>query len=174
MEGKRIRLHAITPEDTDQILAWRNSDEVKQFFIYQRDLTRDDHSKWLQRIERGEVVQFIIEIIDGNLPIGSVYLRDIDSNHHKAEFGIFIGQSDMKNCGYGTEATRLILDYARNELQIHRVYLRVLADNRRAISSYEKSGFVKEGILRDDVCLNGKYRDIVWMAIVDRTSEEVK
>ena len=50
---------------------------------------------------------------------------------------------------------------------LHRVYLRALSENLQAIRSYEKAGFVREGLLRDDVCIDGVYRDIVWMAAVN-------
>ncbi len=43
----------------------------------------------------------------------------------------------------------------------------MFADNVRAIRSYEKAGFVREADLKDDVCINGKYRDIVLMAVLN-------
>ena len=57
-----------------------------------------------------------------------------------------------------------MLRYCFREAGLHRVYLRALADNAQAISSYEKAGFVREGYLRDDVRIEGEYRDIVGMA----------
>ena len=60
-----------------------------------------------------------------------------------------------------------MIQYAFEKLGLHRLFLRAYADNGRAIRSYEKAGFTREAYLRDDVCVNGVYRDIVWMAAVN-------
>ena len=99
-------------------------------------------------------------------PLGSVYIRDIDRGHNKAEYGIFIGEDDARGRGVGTAAAKLMLRYCFTEEGLHRIYLRVFATNLQAIRSYEKAGFVREGILRDDVRIDGEYRDIQWMAAV--------
>ena len=92
------------------------------------------------------------------------FLRDIDDEHHKAEYGIFIGEDDARGKGVGTAAAELILKYGFEELKLHKIFLRVLADNGRAVHSYEKAGFKKEAYLKDDVFIDGKYRDIILMA----------
>ena len=64
-----------------------------------------------------------------------------------------------------------MLRYCFQEEKLHRVYLRALAGNDRAVRSYEKAGFVKEACLKDDVFLNGKYCDIIWMAAIAPAGE---
>ena len=59
-----------------------------------------------------------------------------------------------------------MLAYAFEELKLHKVMLRVLAENARAKRSYEKAGFVQEAYLRDEVFLEGSYRDVILMAIL--------
>ena len=59
-----------------------------------------------------------------------------------------------------------MIHYAFTELNLHRLYLRVYEDNDRAISCYEKAGFKKEAVLKDDVWVRGEYRNIVLMGIV--------
>ena len=91
-------------------------------------------------------------------------LRDIDREAKKAEFGIFIGEEEWLGRGIGEEAAKLILDYGFEELGLHKIKLRVLADNKRAIASYRKAGFVEEGCFRDELLLDGKYCDLIFMA----------
>lgn len=163
-----IYLRLMTREDTDNIVRWRNSDAVRRNFIYQELFTPEGHEHWIEtQVETGRVVQMIICDLAADRPLGSVYIRDIDRQHHKAEYGIFIGEADARGRGIGTAAARLMLRYCFEEEGLHRVYLRALAENQQAIRSYEKAGFTREGLLRDDVCIDGKYRNIVWMSALN-------
>lgn len=65
-----------------------------------------------------------------------------------------------------------MIRYAFEILDLHRVYLRVFADNKRAIASYQKAGFCLEGISRSDVYVRGTYKDIAWMAVINSKEEE--
>ena len=164
-----IYLRPMTREDTDMIVAWRNSEGVRRNFIYQEPFTPEGHENWFKNmIETGKAVQMIICDMAGDTPLGSVYIRDIDRLHHKAEYGIFIGVESARGRGVGTAAARLMLNYCFDEEKLHRVYLRVFASNEQAVRSYEKAGFIKEGLLREDVCIDGQYRDITWMAALKR------
>lgn len=90
-------------------------------------------------------------------------IAGIDREAKKAEFGIFIGEEEWLGRGIGEEAAKLILDYGFEELGLHKIKLRVLADNKRAIASYRKAGFVEEGCFRDELLLDGKYCDLfLW------------
>lgn len=164
----RVYLKPISEDDADLIVAWRNSESVKKYFIYQGEFTHEGQLSWIRnRVNTGKVIQFIIIEKTTDKPIGSVFIRDIDPNHNKGEYGIFIGEDEYRGCGYGSEAAELIIDHAFNTAGLHRLYLRVLADNKRAVASYKKVGFVQEGLLKDDVCINGEYRDIIWMAMIN-------
>ena len=163
-----IYIRPITIDDTDALLSWRNSSGVKQFFIYQEEITKEDHLNWLKhKVETGKVVQFIIVEVETDTPIGTVYIQDIDHVHKKAEYGILICDSAKRGKGYGTLAANLMIKYAFEEMKLHRVYLRVIEGNERAIKSYEKAGFKKEALLHDDVCINGVYKNIILMGIVN-------
>lgn len=167
-EAAGIVLRPMTYQDTDMIINWRNKESVRRNFIYQACFTRQGHENWIHTmIETGKAVQMIILEEAGNRPVGSVYIRDIDAIHHKGEYGIFIGEESARGKGYGTAAARLMIRYAFRELKLHRLFLRVYADNMQAIGSYEKAGFRREAYLRDDVCINGSYRDIVLMAVLE-------
>ncbi len=163
-----IYLRLMTYEDTDYIVNWRNSDAVRKNFIYQALFTKESHENWIRTmVETGKVVQMIICETDTDRPVGSVYIRDIDKTHQKAEYGIFIGEPQARGKGYGTAAAHLMIQYCFEELKLHRLFLRVYAENIQAIRSYEKAGFVKEAHLREDVCIDGKYHDIVLMGILN-------
>lgn len=170
-ENIGIYLRLMTYEDTENIVKWRNSDSVRRNFIYQGLFTKESHENWIRTmVETGKVVQMIIMESKTDTPVGSVYVRDIDHTHHKAEYGIFIGDESTRGKGYGTAAAKLMIQYCFRELGMHKLMLRVYAENPQAIRSYEKAGFEKEAYLREDVCIDGKYKDIVLMAILNKES----
>ncbi len=165
----QIYLRPMTEDDAELIVAWRNKPELKRFFISQADFTVEGHLKWFRTMkESGRACQMMIIDKKDDKPLGSVDIKDIDHAHHKGEYGIFIGDEAARGRGIGTEAAKLMIQYGFEKLGLHRIYLRALAGNEQAIRSYEKAGFEHEGYLKDDVCINGKYVDIVWMAIVNK------
>ena len=168
-EKAGVYLRPMTYADTDLIVAWRNSDGVRKNFIYQGLFTRESHENWIRTmVETGKVVQMMICLAENDDAVGSVYIRDIDRQHSKAEYGIFIGEATCRGRGIGTAAAKLMIRYSFEKLKLHRLFLRVYADNAQAIGSYEKAGFEREAYLRDDVCIDGKFRDIVLMAVLNR------
>ena len=173
IESERIRLRPITDFDTDLIVSWRNKEDVKKNFLYRSDFTVDLHKKWLEeKVYKGGVIQFIIEYnLEKNfIPVGSVYLRDIDYNNSSAEFGIFIGEDIARKKGIGTLATKIITDFGHTKLNLHRIFLRLISDNISAYKAYRSAGFVLEGLFRDMRKINGNYIDIMFMSSIKQDS----
>ncbi len=171
--NKQVKIRPITEADTDNIIKWRNNPAVSNNFIYRSTFTKESHLNWYNnKIKTGEVVQFIISY--ENADVGSVYIRDIDMNNKKGEFGIFLGEERFFGKGIGTSATKLILDYAFNELNLNKVYLRVFTKNLGAIKSYEKAGFKQDGIFREDVIINSIPYDIMFMSMLKNEYNVIK
>ena len=171
-ETAGIYLRPMEDYDTDRIVSWRNKDVVRKNFIYQELFTPESHRKWLKtKIRTGQAVQMIICECGSDRALGSVYIRDIDRVHQKAEYGIFIGEDDARGRGIGTAAARLMIAYSFEKEGLHRLFLRAYADNLQAIRSYEKAGFRKEACLREDVCIDGQFRDMVLMGILSTDPE---
>lgn len=165
--GDKILLRPITFDDTSLIVKWRNNPSVMKNFIFRETFTEEMHKNWMNtKVATGQVVQYIAVEKDTNRPIGSVYYRDVDFNNKSAEFGIFIGEDDARGKGYGKEITSLFIDFGFANLGFHRIQLRVLAGNEAAYKTYENAGFVKEGVFHDMEKLDGKYHDVIFMAIV--------
>jgi RimJ/RimL family protein N-acetyltransferase len=80
--------------------------------------------------------------------------------------GIVIGDKRYWSKGLGTEAMVAILRFAFATMNLRRIYLKVYAYNTRAIRSYEKAGFVREAMLRDDVYSEGSYHDTIVMGML--------
>lgn len=161
-----IYIRPIDENDTDSILEWRNSDYVRSHFIFQDELRKEVHLDWLyNKVYKNLAKQYIICLTDNNKKIGTVYFSNIDKKHNKAEFGIYIAYLDKKYKGYGLISTILLLKIGFEELGLHKIYLRVFQDNLKAIKMYKKVGFKEEGLFKNDVYINGIYRNVVFMSI---------
>ncbi|MCD1260238.1 GNAT family N-acetyltransferase [Paenibacillus athensensis] len=124
-----------------------------------------------------EMAQSYIERIRGNKlnwcveyegrSIGEARLT-VNEEDRRARYAVGIFDASCWNQGLGTEITRLVLAYAFEELRLHRVDLRVLEYNTRAIRCYEKCGFVIEGREREGALIEGRFETDVIMSILEQ------
>ncbi len=165
IEGEKVILTPITYDDCEDFVRWRNSDLIKSKFIYRKDITVEDQRNWIRTmVETGKVAQFIIWDRADNKKIGSVYLQHMDLDNKKCEFGILIGEEAYLGGGRGTEANNLICQYGFDHLGMHKIYLRVLAENTPARHSYARAGFSEEYMSHDDVWVDGQPEDVIFMS----------
>ena len=99
--------------------------------------------------------------------IGEVVLNQFDDDNRSASFRIALQGKDFYGQGYGTEATKLIVDYGFSQLNLHRIELEVYDFNPRAQRVYEKAGFKKEGVKRDVLLWEGSYQSAIVMSILE-------
>lgn len=160
-----IRLRTILVSDTAQIVKWRNSPTVARWLYSQEILTEEMHLNWLEKVvNNGRCSQFVIEECATSAGIGTVFIKNIDRENSKGEFGIYIGEENARGKGYAAQAARQILLHAFADLELNRVYLTVQHDNIAAIKSYQKAGFEHEGVLRQDFMRYDGYCDVICMA----------
>lgn len=164
--GEKVYIRSITYDDTELIVKWRNQENVRRYFFYREQFTREIHEDWMRnKVETGDVVQFVICTIADNRPIGSTYLRDIDAEEKSAEYGVFIGEEDMRGQGIGKEALALTLEYAWNSLALRKVISRAIESNGASIGSFLSMGFKKDELIKDVPCSDGKKENMVLMSI---------
>jgi diamine N-acetyltransferase len=167
IRGERVALGPLHRGLLPLIERWDNDFQTA-------DLRSDDprpHSaesiaaEWesLLRGEREDWIGFAIYALPELRPIGITNIRDFTSPHGTAEFGIAIGEATDRGQGFGTEAIRLVLDYAFTVLGVYNVWLDTLAYNVGAIRAYEKAGFHEIGRRRGGRMLAGKRYDVVLM-----------
>jgi len=110
----------------------------------------------------------VFSIIDNesNNSIGRSIIFDIDHINRKAMLGLFIGEKEYWNKGYGRESLNLLLDYAFNLLNLNSMMLGVSSFNKRAIKCYESVGFKEIGRRRQARIIGNKYYDGILMDIL--------
>lgn len=109
---------------------------------------------------------FHIRTLENDRLVGEIGLESTEYGHRDTYVGISIGDRSDWGRGYGTDAMLIMLRYAFNELNLHRVSLSVFEYNPRAIRSYEKVGFQVEGRQRRLLQREGRRWDVVHMGIL--------
>ena len=103
-----------------------------------------------------------------NRLIGGLRLHTLNPHNRRADIAVGLLDPACLGRGIGTEALRLLIDHAFGDMALHRLGLRVIAYNTRAIRAYRKLGFVEEGRLRDNACVAGVYHDDLVMSLLAR------
>jgi UDP-4-amino-4,6-dideoxy-N-acetyl-beta-L-altrosamine N-acetyltransferase len=98
---------------------------------------------------------------DDNVYLGTISLKNLDLKNKHAEYAIVLCSS-QNGKGIASKATQLLIDNAKKELGLHKIYLNVLVFNERAIRLYEKSGFQRKGIFEQHILIGNKYQDLYY------------
>jgi RimJ/RimL family protein N-acetyltransferase len=166
--GERVYLTGIEKADLPSLVDWMNDSEMTHY-LFMGD--RPAHlelliEQWEREIkDPGEIVFAIIEKEKDEM-IGWGGLYSINWISRSAEYRVFIGNKSCRNKGIGTEVAKVIIKYGFEKLNLNKVLLGVNTSHKGAVRSYEKAGFVKEGILRQEIYRNSKYYDVVRMGIL--------
>jgi ribosomal-protein-alanine N-acetyltransferase len=168
LRGKNVTLRGPKEQDIEDILlCGRHAEIVRMYGGDTRDLrplTRDDAVARYKKV-LSTPLMWMIEYDGRFIGIARLTVSEPDK---RARYAVGIADISKLGKGLGTEVTRLVLDYAFNVLELHRVDLRVLEYNKRAISCYAKCGFIKEGLEREGALIEGKWETDVMMSILDR------
>ncbi|MCJ7715403.1 MAG: GNAT family N-acetyltransferase [Anaerolineales bacterium] len=171
--GDQIRYRAIEKEDLPNFVTWLNDPEVRQGLSLIMPLSLAEEEEWFSGMLKKPPYEkpLAIEIQpdpkkDEWIFVGNCGLFAIDWQNRSAEIGIHIGEKKYWNKGFGTKAMCLMLKHGFENLNLHRLWLRVFATNLNALRAYEKAGFVIEGKYRQAQYLEGKYVDVMIMSVL--------
>lgn len=169
--GERIYLSPINVEDVEKYVEWMNDFNVTDYLGRSNQIiSLESEKKYLEEHSKEESEFAVIDAKENKI-IGGISLFEINHIKRNATLGIFIGNDEYRNRGYGTEAIRLILDYGFNYLNLNNIKLDLMEFNERALACYKKCGFKEYGRRRKCNFINGKYYDTIEMDIL---SEEFK
>lgn len=164
IKGKNVYLRPMTVEDTEKVIAWRNSEKVMDNFFYRIPITAEGHKAWLtEKTAEGQLKDFVICLNENDMPIGSIYLQHFQNE--EAEWGIFMGEEAPTGKGIGCEAASLLVIYAFEELKLNRLTSRVIADNPASLKMNERVGYVRCGSSKEALIPSGILVDTVWFEL---------
>ncbi len=166
--GDSVYLRPIEVEDAPHFVEWLNDSEVRCYLARNfPPLNLGRELEWIENLYKDRnSVTFGVVLKESDKLIGSTGFGNVDWRNRRAGFGIVIGDKTEWSKGTGTEATKLVVRYGFDTLNLNRIFLHVFDHNPRAMRAYEKAGFVREGVLRQDRYVNGAYRDAIVMGIL--------
>ena len=170
LRSKKVILRPVDVEqDLERCLGWINDHNVVQFLGKPlKPITREKELELLQKIASDESsVVFVIDTLEGT-HIGITGLHRISHFDGTAVTGTMIGDKRFWGRGYGTDAKMLLIWYAFRVLNLRRINSHVMAFNKRSIKCQLRCGYRIEGVKRKEVYKNGRYHDLVMLAVFRR------
>lgn len=170
--GDDIYLRGIELADIDgKWFSWFNDKDVTKYmfngtFPNTREGLIDYYEKTCVN-NHNDIVLAIIEK-DSNEHVGNIGIHRINYLYRRAELGIVIGEKSIWGKGYGSAACSLITRHCFNRLNLHKIFLRVAAENKGGIRAFEKAGFAVEAVLKDEIISDGRFCDSVYMSMFAR------
>ena len=167
LSGERLYLSPINTDDAAIYTKWLNDFTVSGGLgNFRMMISLDSEKKLLEQLTN-EGHNYAIVLDNDDILIGNIGLMEIDNINRSATVGLFIGESENRDKGYGSEALRLILDFGFKTLNLHNIMLHVHSDNKQAIACYKKVGFKEFGRRSEAKYKNASYIDDVHMEILD-------
>jgi RimJ/RimL family protein N-acetyltransferase len=164
IEGEKVALGPLHRALLPSLERWTNDFYLARTTSGMPPLSPEQVSALYERAVADEnMVSFVIYDRATGRPVGTTYLSNIDLRNRTAEFGIAIGEAEYRGRGYGTETTRLMLDYAFTVRALHSVMLTVYEFNRAGQRAYEKAGFRTFGRRRECHWMGGRLWDEIYM-----------
>ncbi len=176
LETERLFLVPVNEKHcTEEYCGWLNDPEVNEYlntgsFPY----TFEQLSTYIKNYSTAKNVVFLaIHLRENGKHIGNIKIEPIDFINRTAEYGILVGDKNSWQKGYSKEASAAVFTHCFNRLNIRKITLGVIEDNKNAVSLYKKLGFDTEGIYKKHQFCNGKYRNIIRMALFNPAYKDI-
>jgi RimJ/RimL family protein N-acetyltransferase len=167
LTGERAALGFFKREHAPDLARWFNDPEIRKTLAHRGVVNADAEEKWYEQVTeaaaevRPSAVHFAIHDRSDGALVGVAGLQDIDHSFARAEFGIFVGR--RRGQGLGTDATRLVLDWAFYMIGLRNVMLEVVSWNEQAQRAYQRAGFREIGPRRGAILALGERSDAILM-----------
>jgi len=164
--GATIRLRPLEKRDIELKVKWYNDPQVNKTLILNEELELAKSLEWFDKaIHDDSRRDFIIETKDGE-PIGLTGLLGIDRIHGTAECFCVIGRKEFWGKGIGAQVHSLLIQWAFDELNLHKIWAVVYTNNAAVLKLVKKLGFEIEGTLRQEKCIAGKRIDMFRIGLL--------
>ncbi len=164
-KGHKTLLRPVEKSDLPELRKWVNDIETRRFMLNSGPISEIMEERWLEKISvASPELHLAICLLDGTL-LGTMSLHNVDMRHRHATTGSFIGPHEHRGKGYGQDAKMQLLNFAFNEMNLHKVMSRVLAFNKRSAAYSAKCGYKEEARLKEQTFRDGKWHDELILSV---------
>lgn len=166
LKGNKVGLRAVEKTDLPFFKDWRNIPEFRKNFREVRELSLSDQEAWYESLQKTKHINYMFTIVDleDDQPIGAAGLLYVNWIIRSADFSFYIGKNNsyIDNEGYSEDASKLLIDYGFNNLNLNKIWMELYEFDLKKIKFFiEKFNFKKDGVLRDNCFESGKYHNSI-------------
>jgi RimJ/RimL family protein N-acetyltransferase len=167
LQSERLYYKPLSLEHaSEEYVRWMNDPDVYRFLETGGDYTMEKLVDYLTGVEANKDILFwAIHLKENNKHIGNIKIDPVNKRHGLGEYGILMGDSSEWGKGYAAEASITIIRYCFEQLRLRKITLGVVKENTGAVALYEKLGFKTEGVYIKHGLYNGRYHDVLRMAL---------
>jgi diamine N-acetyltransferase len=166
LQGQLVELRPIEKEDLPNYVVWFNDPDVVTYFGMHEPMSLMQEQRWYETQHENRDSRNYAVYYEGQHVGGAGYAH-LDHRERSDEVGLLIGRKDLWDRGLGGDVLRCLLRHGFEQLNLHRISLRVYAENQRAVHCYEKVGFQHEGRQRQASFRHGRYHDLLLMSVLE-------
>ncbi|MGE3063535.1 MAG: GNAT family N-acetyltransferase [bacterium] len=167
LSGKKCILSPASKADLGFVENLINSDDIRKNLAERFPRNQEAILETIQSMNRKKEIFLIISDKKSGERAGAILLHDFSWHNRRTMLTISISP-EFQGKGFGYESSKLLIDYAFKNLQVHKVCLEVYAFNRKAVSMYKKLGFKLEGRFKKHSFKDGKYVDLLFMSLISK------
>lgn len=164
-------LRPIKDSELELMLSWRNAPAVRENMYTTHEISLTEHMAWWERINSSDRQRYLMYEFQEQ-PLGIVGFTDLDRGSQNSSWAFYASPNAPR--GTGSRMEILALDYAFNELGLHKLCCEVLAFNTPVVKLHQKFGFKVEGILRDQYHRDGRFVDIYRLGLLASEWESIR
>jgi diamine N-acetyltransferase len=168
LKGEHISLRALEPEDLDFLFQVENDETFWELSNTQTPFSKYILKQYIENANQDiyEIKQFRFVICNNeNTQIGMIDLFEFDPKNKRIGVGLLI-LNKFQNQGLGSEALKLIINYAFESLNVHQIFANISSNNKNSISLFKKFNFAEVGVKKDWNFNNNKYQDEILFQLI--------
>jgi diamine N-acetyltransferase len=166
LRNQHILLRALEPEDLDVLYRWENDPSVWHlsgtFTPFSRYILKQYLENARKDIFELKQLRLVIELLEGNRPVGAIDLFDFDPYHRRAGIGILIADPGDRGKGYAREALQSLMEYSFSVLKLKQLWCNIAGGNEESMKLFRAAGFRVVGEKKEWL-FKGKDYESEWL-----------
>jgi UDP-4-amino-4,6-dideoxy-N-acetyl-beta-L-altrosamine N-acetyltransferase len=161
----RVDLRPVSSDDSERLLAWRNSPAVAAYMYTDHVITPEEHDRWFAAIPDDPRRAYWIVEVDG-APAGLANIYDIDPVQRRAAWAYYLADPAVRGRGVGSYVEFCMVERAFGPLGLRKLWCEVLASNEPVLRLHRKFGFQPEARFRAHVIKAGRPQDVIGLGLL--------